>query len=173
MLLCEFKSTLRKTRIMNRIKLGLLVGFLVVSGLSMAETKIVVTHPEIEPPTVLDHGKHGQSIGDIRIWQFDAKANDGSSVTTDWILTTTGVVESTGMEYRITSAVFSFGDGTDDQIVIQGVAQYPSAKATLEQSKPTKRAITGGTGKFAGASGWIESTHLKNAGGWEHVLHLK
>lgn len=158
---------------MRIVKISLIALAMLTSGLSMAETKIIVTHPEISPPVLLDHGKTGQSVGDVRLWQFEAKANNGSNVMTDWILTTTGVVEDTGMEYRITSAVFSFGDGTADQIVIQGVAQYPSFKATLDQSAVTKRAITGGTGKFAGVGGWMETTHLKNAGGWEHVLYLK
>lgn len=158
---------------MNFIKSMLFISVLLVTGLSIAETRIVVTHPEIGSPTYIDHGKSGQSIGDIRIWQFDAKVNDGSAVTTDWILTTTGVDVDANSEYRMTSAVFSFGAGTKDQIVIQGIALYPSFKATLDQSVSTQRAITGGTGKFAGAGGWIESTHLPNGAGWEHRLYLK
>ena len=158
---------------MQLLKLFLVSGIVLASNLAMAATKIVVSHPEVEAPTYIDHGKPGQSIGDIRIWQFDAKANDGTAVTTDWILTTTGVSVDTGMEHRITSAVFSFGDGTKDQIVIQGVAQYPSVKATLDQSTPTRRAVTGGTGKFAGVGGWVETTHLPNGGGWTHTLYLK
>jgi hypothetical protein len=159
---------------MSFIKSLVMASAIIASSMSVAaETKITVSHPEIAAPTYIDHGKPGQSIGDIRIWQFEAKANDGALVTTDWILTTTGVAPDSGMEYRITSAVFSFGEGTSDQIVIQGVAQYPSVKATLDQSVPTRRAITGGTGKFAGAGGWVESTHLPNGAGWQHVLHLK
>lgn len=159
---------------MRFLKPILVVLAIITSSMSMAaETRITVSHPEIAAPTYIDHGASGQSIGDVRIWQFEAKANDGTLVTTDWILTTTGLVPDSGMEYRITSAVFSFGEGTSDQIVIQGVAQYPSAKATLDQSVPTRRAITGGTGKFAGAGGWMESTHLANGAGWQHVLHLK
>ena len=140
---------------MHLFKILVVSGILLASNMSMAATKIVVSHPEIEAPTFIDHGKPGQSIGDVRIWQFEAKANDGTVVTTDWILTTTGVAVETGVEYRITSAVFSFGDGTKDQVVIQGIAQYPSVKATLDQSTPTRRAITGGTGKFAGVGGWV------------------
>lgn len=159
---------------MRFLKPLLVVFAIITSSVSIAaERKIVVSHPEITAPTYIDHGASGQSIGDVRIWQFEAKANDGALVTTDWILTTTGFVPDSGMEYRITSAVFSFGAGTADQIVIQGVAQYPSVKATLDQSVPTRRAITGGTGKFAGAGGWMESTHLPNGGGWQHVLYLK
>ena len=158
---------------MHLFKILVVSGILLASNMSMAATKIVVSHPEIEAPTFIDHGKPGQSIGDVRIWQFEAKANDGTVVTTDWILTTTGVAVETGVEYRITSAVFSFGDGTKDQVVIRGIAQYPSVKATLDQSTPTRRAITGGTGKFAGVGGWVETIHLPDGGGWKHTLYLK
>jgi len=145
---------------------------MLTSTLILAETKIIVTHPEVPPATLLDHGKPGQSIGDVRLWHFPAKANDGSAVMTDWIMTTTGVVGDKGVEYRITSAVFSFDDGTKDQIVIQGVAKYASAKATLEESTSTRRAITGGTGKFGGIGGWIETEHLSD-GSWRHTLYVK
>jgi hypothetical protein len=143
-----------------------------ISNLALAQNKIIVTHPEVPPPTFLDHGKPGQSIGDVRLWHFPAKADDGSNIMTDWIMTTTGLVSEKGMEYRITSAVFSFDDGTKDQIVIQGVAKYPSAKATLEEATSTRRAITGGTGKFGGVGGWIETEHLTD-GSWRHTLFLK
>jgi hypothetical protein len=145
-----------------QIKKFILLSTVFFSGLSFAQTKIIITHAEVPPPTLLDHGKPGQSIGDVRLWQFPAKANDGTNITIDWIMTTTGIVKDMELEYRITSAVFSFGDGTNDQIGIQGVAKYPSVKATLKESEITKRAITGGTGKFGGIGGWVETEHLTN-----------
>ena len=147
--------------------------FLLFMGLVCAQTVITVTHPEVPAPTLLDHGSKGQSVGDVRLWHFKAKANNSTEVMTDWIMTTTSVSEeSGGMESRITSAVFSFGSGSKDQIIIQGVASYPGTKATLVESSPTARAITGGTGKFAGAGGWVETTHLTD-GSWQHVLRIK
>lgn len=157
---------------MRLLKIALVAVSLFTATLSIAETKIIVTHPDVPPPTYLDFGKPGQSIGDIRIWHFDAKADSGSIVTTDWILTTTGLVSDQGVEYRITSAVFSFDDGTKDQIVIQGVAKYLSARATLKEATSTRRAITGGTGKFAGIGGWVETMHLSD-GTWQHTLYIK
>ena len=62
---------------MHLFKILVVSGILLASNMSMAATKIVVSHPEIEAPTFIDHGKPGQSIGDVRIWQFEAKANDG------------------------------------------------------------------------------------------------
>mgnify|MGYP003344109180 FL=1 len=157
---------------MRILKVPLFLSAIFISSLALAQTKIIVTHPAVPAPTFLDHGKPGQSIGDVRLWHFPAKADDGTNVTTDWIMTTTGLVSDKGMEYRITSAVFSFDDGTKDQIVIQGVAKYPSAKATLEEATSTRRAITGGTGKFGGVGGWIETEHLAD-GTWRHTLFIK
>jgi hypothetical protein len=157
---------------MRMLKIILVVVSMFAASLSIADTKIIVTHPEVPPPTFLDFGKSGQSVGDVRIWHFDAKTDSGSKLTTDWIMTTTGLVSDKGIEYRITSAVFSFDDGTKDQLVIQGVAKYPSAKATLEEASSTRRAITGGTGKFAGIGGWVETVHLPD-GSWQHTLYIK
>lgn len=157
---------------MRFVKIILVAVSLFTASLSIADTKIIVTHPEVPPPTFLDFGKPGQSIGDVRLWHFDANADNGSKVTTDWIMTTTGLVSDQGMEYRITSAVFSFDDGTKDQLVIQGVAKYASDKATLKAATSTRRAITGGTGKFAGIGGWIETMHLPD-GSWQHTLYIK
>jgi hypothetical protein len=154
------------------LRLILLVGSILVSNFALAETKIIITHPEVPPPTLLDFGKAGQSIGDMRLWHFGAKADNGSDVTADVIMTTTGMANDRGMEYRITSAVFSFDDGTKDQIVIQGVAKYQSAKATLDEATSTRRAITGGTGKFGGIGGWVETEHLTD-GSWKHTLYIK
>jgi hypothetical protein len=157
---------------MRILKILLVITAIFSSGLSLAQTKIIVTHPAVPAPTFLDHGKPGQSIGDVRLWHFPAKANDGTNITTDWIMTTTGVFGDKGVEYRITSAVFSFDDGTKDQIVIQGVAKYSSSKATLDETTSTRRAITGGTGKFGGVGGWIETEHLTD-GSWRHTLYIK
>tara|TARA_B110000503_G_scaffold55185_1_gene88560 strand:+ start:10684 stop:11157 length:474 start_codon:yes stop_codon:yes gene_type:complete len=137
-----------------------------------AEETLTVTHPPIPAPTYIDSGEPGESVGDIRIWQFPAKTNKGDAVTTDWIMTTTGVTTSKETQYRMTSATFDFGKGTTDQIVIQGIAEYESSKAALQNSVSTPRAIIGGTGKFTNASGWMETTHLSD-GTWRHVLHLK
>ena len=139
---------------------------------AMAQSTLTITHGEIPKPTVLDHGEPGRSVGDIRIWNFDAKLNNAINVNTNWIMTTTGINQSKGIEYRITSAVFSFNNSPDDQILIQGIAEYKIAKAALEESASTRRAIIGGTGKYANAQGWMETKHLTN-GSWQHVLNLK
>lgn len=138
-----------------------------------AETTIAVTHPATEPPTFIDNGTPGESAGDVRIFQFDAKTEDGDVVRTDWIMTTTGVdTPQANVDSRVTLGVFSFDSDLKDQIMLQGVAFYPGEGATLEISSSSIRAIIGGTGRFAGATGFVESMHLED-GSWRHVFHIE
>jgi hypothetical protein len=151
----------------------ILITFLAFFSLNaIAQSTLTITHGEIPKPTLLDHGEPGRSVGDIRIWNFDAKANNGDTVNTSWIMTTTGINQSKGFEQRIVSAAFYFNGNTDNQILIQGVAEYKITKAALDESVTTRRAIIGGTGKHANAQGWMETKHLPN-GSWQHVLNLK
>lgn len=152
---------------------NVLIAFLAFFSLNaIAQSTLTITHAEIPKPTVLDHGEPGRSVGDIRIWNFDAKASNGDSVNTNWIMTTTGINQSKGIEQRIVSAAFYFNGSTDNQILIQGVAEYKITKAALDESVTTRRAIIGGTGKYANAQGWMETKHLSN-GSWQHVLNFK
>ena len=151
----------------------ILICFLSLFSLNaIAQSTLIITHGEIPEPTLLDHGQPGRSVGDIRIWNFDAKASNGDAVNTNWIMTTTGINQSKGIEQRIVSAAFYFNGNTDNQILIQGVAEYRNIRAALEESVTTRRAIIGGTGKYANAQGWMETKHLPN-GSWQHVLNLK
>ena len=73
-----------------------------------------------------------------------------------------------GVESRVTNAVFLFG-GLDDSLLLEGTGWYPGEGATLEVSATLVRAIIGGTGMYAGASGYVEST--RNADDtWTHVF---
>jgi hypothetical protein len=151
----------------------ILIFFLAFFSLNaIAQSTLTITHGEIPKPTLLDHGEPGRSVGDVRIWNFDAKASNGDTVNTNWIMTTTGINQSKGIEQRIVSAAFYFNGNTDNQILIQGVAEYRITKAALEESVTTRRAIVGGTGKYLNAQGWMETKHLPN-GSWQHVLNLK
>jgi hypothetical protein len=151
----------------------IVISFLAFLSLNaIAQSTLTITHGEIPKPTFLDHGEPGRSVGDIRIWNFDAKASNGDAVNTNWIMTTTGINQSKGIEQRIVNAAFYFNGSTDNQILIQGVAEYRITKAALEESVTTRRAIIGGTGKYANAQGWMETKHLPN-GNWQHVLNLK
>jgi len=155
---------------LHKYFLVVLISFITMAA-QAAET-LTVVHPALAAPTLIDNGLPGPSAGDVRIFQFAAQTIGGDKITVDWIMTTTGVNQSNMDEYRMNAATFSFGSTTQEQIVIQGIAQYSSASETLKADVSTVRAITGGTGKYANAKGWMETTHLSD-GTWRHVLHLK
>jgi hypothetical protein len=138
---------------------------------STSARTVTVTHPEVQPPTLLDLGDEGPSVGDVRVFHLDATADDGSAVTVEFLMTTTAVdTPEVGVQTRVATGVFSFGnDG--DQLILEGAALYPGEGATLKVSSSTIRSIIGGSGKYAGASGWVESIHHDD-GTWEHVFHI-
>lgn len=140
---------------------------------ALADSTITVKHGKAPDPTYIDFGTPGESVGDERIWQFDAKTAEGETVVMDWVMLTTGGVDGTpGLERRTTSAVFSFSSGPNDRILIEGIGLYPSAAATAKVDATLERAIIGGTGKYAGARGTALSTHLED-GSWQHVLRVQ
>jgi hypothetical protein len=98
-------------------------------------------------------------------------SNGGDAVVaTDWIMTTTAEdTPEKGVETRITSATFSFGGS--DTLLLQGVGLYPGEGATLKPATTLERAIVGGTGKYEGATGWVESTHNADDT-WTHTFHI-
>ncbi len=152
------------------IATGLLAG-LALAGCSSNDTDtLTVVHPPVPAPTLLAVEEGASSVGDVRLWNFDGTTVDGDAVTMDWIMTTTAVgVPSDGLETRLTTGVFNFADG--DQLLLEGVAYYPSTGSTLEVSASTVRAIIGGTGAYAGARGSVESIHLDDDT-WEHIFTL-
>lgn len=140
-------------------------------GCSGGGTTLTVAHPEVPTPTYLDLGDVGPSVGDVRIWHFDGTDDDGATVTTDWLMTTTAVdTPEQGVQTRIATGVFSFGTG-GDQLILEGAALYPGEGATLEVSSSTPRSVIGGSGEYAGATGWVESIH-DDDGSWKHIFHL-
>lgn len=131
--------------------------------------RFVVMHPAAPAPTYIDLGAPGDSVGDIRIWHFMGTTGQGSPVTIDWIMTTTAS-NADGIDSRISNATFSFKGSDKDQITLQGVGIY-SNKSNTFKPESLKRAIGGGTGKFTGVMGQVNSIHLPD-GSWQHVFKL-
>ena len=137
-----------------------------------AET-ITVTHGQVAAPTLLDFGPVGVSAGDQRIWHFSGTAPGNVTVIIDFIMTTTAQsADTTQVDSRMTDAVFSFGQGTGDSLLIHGIGLYPKNGSTVKVSETLERAIIGETGKYAGANGTVFSTHLAD-GSWEHVFKVE
>jgi hypothetical protein len=72
-------------------------------------------------------------------------------------------------ELRRSDLVFQFG-AVEDQIVVGGVAVYEIDDPTLALGRVVTRPILGGSGVFAGATGWVDTTHNED-GTWVHVFH--
>jgi hypothetical protein len=140
---------------------------------ALSDSSVTVTHGKTPDPTYIDLGPAGDSAGDQRIWEFGGQTAEGEPVVMDWLMITTGQPEAaSGLESRMTSAVFSFGSGTNDRILVQGIGLYPVHGSTAKIAATLERAIIGGTGKYAGATGIVVTTHLED-GTWRHVLNVK
>ncbi|HEY7776105.1 MAG TPA: hypothetical protein VIC02_06145, partial [Kineobactrum sp.] len=136
------------------------------------DTTVTVTHGKTPAAIYIDLGEPGDSPGDQRIFRFDGTSTDNDNVVMDWVMTTTGNADHTSeLESRITFATFSFGDNAKDSLLIQGVSFYPITGSTVKVDTTLERATIGGTGKYAGATGTVVTTHLPNDT-WQHVFTL-
>jgi hypothetical protein len=154
---------------------GVLFALLVTLGLAACSgdevEEVIVRHGAVPAPSVIGAGEGSPAVGDMRLFHFPAQTSDGQSVLIDWIMTTTAVDEpSLNVESRVNTGTFSFGDH-NNQIVIEGVALYPTAGAVLEIADQVRRAIVGGSGRFAGASGEVVSVQFDD-GSWEHQFRI-
>ncbi|MGA1464039.1 MAG: hypothetical protein ACO37Y_12750 [Steroidobacteraceae bacterium] len=142
------------------------------SSRAVMRDDLVVYHPATAPPTYLDHGVPGDSVGDVRIFHFTGTTGDGAPVVMDWIMTTTGLDSAElGVESRVTLGVFSFSGQDEDQILLEGVGLYPAADSTFVPNSLLVRPIIGGSGRFKGASGQVTSVHLED-GSWMHAFEF-
>lgn len=152
---------------------GFLLPLLCCASVAWGQTTVTVLHAEVPAPTVIDLGVAGDSVGDQRIWHYTGTTPEDQVVMMDWIMTTTAASDqTTPLESRVTNGVFAFGEATSDRILIQGIGQYPASGSTVKVASTLERAIIGGTGSFAGATGTVMTTHLPD-GTWQHVFSLE
>jgi hypothetical protein len=131
---------------------------------------VTVTHGPVNL-VYTDLGATGPSVGDSYSANVPAKGPGPSLARVVGTLTT--VAEDTpirGKEIRTTKLVFIFSN-PDDQIEIGGASTYSKTAPTRPKASTTIRPIVGGSGAYAGASGWAVSVHYKN-GNWSHTFHL-
>ncbi len=152
------------------ITASLLLTVAACSAAGARERTIAVTHGPVTA-TLVDAAPTGASAGDQRYFSI-VTGGDGGAGRLEAILSTTGIdTPHAGAEVRIGELIFTFGAG-GDQVTVLGASVYPSAGSTLPEGTTTIRPIVGGSGAYAGVSGWCESIH--NADGtWRHVLHIK
>jgi quercetin dioxygenase-like cupin family protein len=140
-------------------------------GAESATSVWTVAHGPVTT-TLVTQGSDGHRLGDLRVVSIETTDADGTpSGRIDATLITTAIdVPNPGDEIRISELVFSFGDEAD-QIVIGGSARYPAAGSTIEIDSSTVRPILGGSGAYAGARGWVVTTHLADDS-WTHEFHV-
>ena len=149
--------------------LGIVAASLVAC--SSGERTVTVNHQATPTPVYLDLGDPGPSAGDMRTFSFSAPGPNNQTVQMDAVMITTGIVAGSTDEYRDMRITFTFGSAAD-QLILQGVAVYPGEGSVLKPATTVSRSIIGGSGAYAGATGWCDSTH--NADGtWTHVFHLR
>ena len=128
-------------------------------------------HPEVVTE-LTTKGSDGHQLGDLRVISKPAHNASGKVVGRfDAYLITTGIdTPAKGDETRISELIFTLNDGS--VLIVGGAGFYPAQGPTLSRGSSLVRPIKGGTGKYAGVTGWAESTHAKS-GGWVHEFHIK
>lgn len=133
--------------------------------------RVEFTHAEMTPDqiTLIKGGTADNNVGDTRYYDVPATSPKGGMFTGTLTVTALDTPKA-GQQIRESNLVFQFG-AIEDQIVVQGVATYDAASPALKPGDVVVRPITGGSGKFAGASGWAETTHNAD-GSWNHVFQF-
>ena len=85
-------------------------------------------------------------------------------------LTTIATGLAGGREARAANLVFVVGS-EPNQIVVGGLSLYATDVSTLTVGESTIRPVIGGSGRYVGVRGEVESTNLGDAG-WRHVFRL-
>ena len=132
------------------------------AGPSTTTLTLLQAEPRIEK---VDAGKEGVLTfieGDLTtVAGADAGELAGSILTVEIAEGDQGEFEA-----RSRSRTFNTPDG---QIEVAGLAFYPLTERKLAQGQPVVVSITGGTGKYIGVTGEVQTTHLPD-GTFEHVF---
>lgn len=125
-------------------------------------------------------GSQGHQLGDLRVLTATPIVDASGAVVgrlDAQLLTTTIDYPAPGDEVRMSTLNFVFGQGTShyagsaDQLIVSGSGYYPGNQSTIPVGNALIRPITGGSGAYAGASGWAETEHFLD-GTWRHTFHL-
>jgi hypothetical protein len=116
--------------------------------------------------SLVDLGAPGNSLGDIYHFSAPLHSERGGPVTGEVIGSKTLVKVATdanpNLERRATLLFFTFAEGKD-QIIAFGAADYSPSAPEFDAGQPVVRPVLGGTGKYMGARGQVNST--RNADG--------
>jgi len=140
---------------------------------AVGERGSLAIYHDVVVVTLTNASSDGHQLGDLRVTSTETTDEDGQVIgRLEATLTTTAVdVPAVGDEIRISTLVFSFGDGDVDQVVVGGSARYPAQGPTIATGNVTTRPILGGSGRFEGAAGSAVTEHLAD-GSWVHTLYF-
>ena len=133
---------------------------------------VKVTHGKVDASNSqrIDLGTPGPSVGDFLSYYLPLTSSKDSYITGTLTVTASNQ-PTTGIEVRIADLTFSIGNQSD-QLVVGGSAVYDTLSPTLAIGVKTIRPVLGGSGKFAGASGFAESVQ-KQDGSWSHTFYIR
>lgn len=125
-------------------------------------------------------GSAGHQPGDQRVLPATAVRDENGVLVgrLDASLLTTSVdFPAVGDEVRMSQLNFVFGPGDSqfagsaDQLVVSGSGFYPGNGSTIATGSALVRPVTGGSGRYAGATGSARSEHLAD-NTWRHTFTL-
>jgi hypothetical protein len=117
----------------------------------------------------LDLGRHGKSSGDLYVFNAPLLDKNGGRVIGSLHGTQTSIRLEHGAETVQGILTFEFGNG--NSVVVGGLSQYPHAGTGTIVNHKFARAVLGGTGKYAGATGTLISKRRPD-GNYEQELRL-
>lgn len=133
-----------------------------VMGQSTTTLTLLQAEPEIEVVNSINDGILTFFEGDLTTTSgAEAGVLAGSILTVD-------VADLERGEIEARSRTLTF-DTPDGQIQVAGLSYYPIADRELAKAEPVVIAVVGGTGKYLGATGEVETTRLAD-GSYEHVF---
>ena len=162
--------TVRGVRVVATVVALALIGPTTATAAPAATRVVEVAHGPVTLPLV-DAAPAGPSVGDLRtVWTPLTRPGRNRVVgsLTGSLLTVAVDRPTVGRELRTANLVFVIGRPAD-QIVVGGVASYPSSAPTFGRRTATVRPVIGGSGAFAGARGSATTVHLAN-GRWTHTF---
>lgn len=146
---------------------GVVTGF--ASGSTSVHTLRVMT---VKPHTqTLDFPPVGKSPGDVYVFDATVVAANGRTVVGRLRGTQTEIKLERGVE--TVQGLLTFELGRGNQIVVGGLSANPlSGTGFLVKGNEFVRAVLGGTGKYAGATGTLTSKRL-SGGRYLQVFRLR
>ena len=139
-----FRSKLQLTRIIT-------VLVMIFLWIGVVEAVTLSFKPQVLEREIVDEGLPGASLGDLIVGNGTIFNKIGEQVGTfqySHIVTD----QNADAEVRWVSATYAFGDDLDS-ITIQGSVKFLKDNGLTVQGKKIYYAVTGGTGKYAGARG--------------------